>query len=410
VKTGWSRSTIADVAVVHSGSGFPKKHQGSANGDIPFYKVSDMSLPGNEREMFFANNTISEDVRAHLGASIFPPGSTIFPKIGGAIATNKKRQTTRASCVDNNVMGVVPKADRLLSDFLYYFFLAHDLSEFANEAHLPSIRKTVVEGWALDLPDSLAEQRRIVSILDEAFEGIATAKANAEKNLSNAAALFESQLDAAFAEHHANGVSKPLVHLCDPTRAITYGVIKLGAEVANGVPCLRSSNVRRLRIDTSVVRRIEQSLSQSYSRTVIKGGEVLVNVRGTLGGIAVAAPQMIGWNISREVAIVPVDPSLMGSHYCAYWIAGRASQRWLGGVKKGATYIGINLEDLRLLPVEAPSLERQMELVRRLDCMRQDALQLESIHRRSLAALDELKKALLHQAFSGQLPSEIRAG
>ena len=148
-------------------------------------------------------------------------------------------------------------------------------------------------------------------------------------------------------------------------------------------------------------------LSQSYSRTVITGGEVLVNVRGTLGGVAVAGPEYRGWNISREVAIVPVDSSLVTPEYCAYWIAGGASQRWLGGVKTGSTYIGINLADLRLLPVQVPSLQRQVEIARALDLAREETRRLDSVHRRSLAALDELKESLLSEAFGGRLTKNV---
>ena len=195
----WIETTISEVAQVQSGSGFPEKQQGLTDQPIHFYKVSDMNIAGNEREMIYANNTISDVVRQQLGASIFPKGSTIFPKIGGAIATNKKRLTTLNCCVDNNVMGVIPKLEKVDSEFLYYFFSAHDLSDFANEAHLPSIKKTTVEGWSIRLPKELGEQQRIVSILDAAFEGIATATANAEKNLSNARELFQSYLKATFA-------------------------------------------------------------------------------------------------------------------------------------------------------------------------------------------------------------------
>jgi type I restriction enzyme S subunit len=124
---------------------------------------------------------------------------------------------------------------------------------------------------------------------------------------------------------------------------ITYGVIKLGPVTPDGVPCLRTSNVRRLHIDKSGLKFIARPLSDEYSRTVLRGGEVLVNVRGTLGGVAVASREMQGWNVSREVAVVPVDPRLADSDFVAYWIASQASQRWLGGVKKGAAYVGINI-------------------------------------------------------------------
>ena len=197
MKADWYRTTLGEVASVYSGSGFPNNYQGKQDQPIPFYKVSDMNLVGNEREMVSENNTISENVRRSLGASLVPAGSTIFPKIGGAIATNKKRITTKACCFDNNVMGVSPKPDKIDSRFLNYFFIAHDLSEFANKAALPSIKKTTVESWEIVLPRTLTEQKRIVAILDRAIEAIELANSNAEKNLLNAKELFESELNAA---------------------------------------------------------------------------------------------------------------------------------------------------------------------------------------------------------------------
>lgn len=75
----------------------------------------------------------------------------------------------------------------------------------------------------------------------------------------------------------------------------------------------------------------------------------------------------------------------------------------MGNVKKGAAYVGINIEDLRQLPVTAPGLDCQQEIVLHLTTLQKETQRLESIYQRKLAALDELKKSLLHQAFSGQL-------
>ena len=247
------------------------------------------------------------------------------------------------------------------------------------------------------------EQQRIVGILDEASDGIATAKANAEKNLQNARALFESHLQSIFTQRGLGWVEKPLSELCNPQRVITYGVIKLGDEILDGVPCLRTSNVRWLRIDTDGMKRIAPALSSEYSRTILKGGEVLVNVRGTLGGVAVASREMAGWNVSREVAVVPVDSSRVNPAFLSYLIGSGASQQWLGGVKKGAAYVGINIEDLRLLPVSAPRLDKQLEVVRHLALLQEETRRLESLSQRKLATLDALKKSLLHRAFCGAL-------
>jgi type I restriction enzyme S subunit len=151
------------------------------------------------------------------------------------------------------------------------------------------------------------------------------------------------------------------------------------------------------------MKRIDSSLSAEYSRTILKGGEVLVNVRGTLGGVAVAGPEMKGWNVSREVAVVPIDSSKVNPAFLCYLIGSGTSQSWLGDVKKGAAYVGINIEDLRLLPVRFPKLELQLEVVRRLNVLHSETQRLSQIYRQKIAALDELKKALLHKAFAGEL-------
>jgi type I restriction enzyme S subunit len=249
----------------------------------------------------------------------------------------------------------------------------------------------------------LAEQQRIINILDEAFAGLATTKANAEKNLQNARALFESHLQSVFTQSDKNWKQKPLAELCESSRVITYGVIKLGDEDPTGVPCLRTSNVRWLHVETEGMKRIAPKLSSEYSRTILKGGEVLVNVRGTLGGVAVAAPEMVGWNVSREVAVVPIDSKRINPEFVSYVIGAGASQQWLGGVKKGAAYVGINIEDLRLLPVCTPSLSEQREIVSHLQSLQNETNRLASLYEQKLGALASLKKSLLHHAFTGQL-------
>jgi len=196
-----------------------------------------------------------------------------------------------------------------------------------------------------------------------------------------------------------------LEDLCEPDRIITYGVIKLGIEILGGVPCLRTSNVRWLHIDTDGIKRILPSLSDEYRRTILRGGEVLVNVRGTLGGVAVAPPEMKGWNVSREVAVVPVDTDRIDPSYLAYFIATKQSQNWLTDVQKGLAYVGINIADLRTLPVSFPKRERQVQLVQRLECLSAESRRLETAYIKKLSKIGDLRTAILQAAFSGDLSS-----
>ncbi|HCI6979305.1 TPA: restriction endonuclease subunit S [Klebsiella variicola] len=309
-------------------------------------------------------------------------------------------------CLGQRLFGVRPNKSKLYGRFLFYAFQASpvrdDMLSRATGATAQGIRQSELRKVKLPLPP-LTEQRRIVTILDQAFKAIATARANTEQNRQNAHNLFESYLQEVFNLTETRWAVQPLANLCEPGRVITYGVIKLGDETSNGVPCLRTSNVRWLNIETEGIKRIAAKLSADYSRTILKGGEVLVNVRGTLGGVAVVEPTMAGWNISREVAMVPVDPLRVNPNFLSYLIGSSVSQQWLGGVKKGATYVGINLEDLRLLPVSVPPLDEQMKIVSYLDQRKAETKHLRSLYQRKIDALDELKQSLLYQAFSGKL-------
>ena len=307
--------------------------------------------------------------------------------------------------VNNHAHVLRPHRTKLLASWLIYHLNHSDLTEFVSGLTVPKLNQGNLREIPIPLPP-FPEQQRIVGILDEVFGGIATAKANAEKNLQNTHALFESHLQSVFTQGGSEWTEKPLAELCDPNRVITYGVIKLGEDVPDGVPCLRTSNVRWLRIETEGMKRIAPELSSEYSRTILKGGEVLVNVRGTLGGVAVTAPEMAAWNVSREVAMVPVNPSRVNPVFLSYLIGSSTSQHWLGNVKKGAAYVGINIEDLRLLPVSAPKMDKQLEIVRHLEALQSKIQRLDSIYQQKLVALDALKKSLLHQAFTGHL-SEV---
>jgi restriction endonuclease S subunit len=160
----WPVTTIGEVARVVSGHGFPLDQQGLTEGGIPFYKVSDMNLPGNERFMVSHNNAVSRETLAKLRAKAHPAGTIIFPKIGAAIATNKKRMLTCEATFDNNVMGIVPGAE-IEPKFLFGWLMDFNLSQWASEAHPPSMRQPTVEEQEIPLPP-LEEQRRLVAELD----------------------------------------------------------------------------------------------------------------------------------------------------------------------------------------------------------------------------------------------------
>ncbi|WP_434025861.1 restriction endonuclease subunit S [[Pseudomonas] boreopolis] len=166
VPESWQVTSLEAVAIVRGGTSFPPALQGKHQGAFPFCKVSDMNLPGNELEMRSAANWIDRADLEQLRAKPFPRETIIFPKVGGALHTNKKRLLIRDALVDNNIMGVtiienVPCRPK----YLFAWFQTINLSSIANAGPLPSINSSQLYELKLPLPD-LAEQDDIIAILD----------------------------------------------------------------------------------------------------------------------------------------------------------------------------------------------------------------------------------------------------
>ena len=157
---------LGELVEVRSGWGFPKVEQGCTEGTIPFYKVGDMNRLGNETTMRGANNYVSEKVAQKLGVKPAPAGTIIFPKIGAAVRTNKKRVLSISAAYDNNVMGLIPKP-ALSSKFLYYWMQTFDLARLANDSGaVPSIRKSEAEKVLVPMIPR-EEQEEIARVLDK---------------------------------------------------------------------------------------------------------------------------------------------------------------------------------------------------------------------------------------------------
>ena len=131
--------------------------------ELPFFKVSDMNLPGNEQVMRAWNNSVSRNTADRLKAAILPAGTIIFPKVGGALLTNKRRVLERPSCVDNNIMCCVVQRGDI--DFVRYLFDNIDLGMIAKPGPLPAVNERDVKDIRVPFPP-LPEQRAIAAYLD----------------------------------------------------------------------------------------------------------------------------------------------------------------------------------------------------------------------------------------------------
>jgi type I restriction enzyme S subunit len=140
---------LRHVATLVRGAGFPHEHQGRESGELPFFKVGDLSRPSRETTLTICDNWIDHETAALLRARVAPAGSVLLPKIGAAMFLRTRRITTRASVFDNNVLAVVPR--QVDSRYLRYWLETVDLAELANPGPVPSLNDEALADLTLPL-------------------------------------------------------------------------------------------------------------------------------------------------------------------------------------------------------------------------------------------------------------------
>ena len=288
----------------------------------------------------------------------------------------------------------------IVKDWLYYFlsresFRKEGAERMTGAVGHKRVAKDFIESYLIPVP-LLLEQHRIVSILDEAFDGIATAKANAEKSLQNARAFFESHLQTVFSQRGKGWIEMKLADVCaitstlvDPRKAEFLDLTHVGA--GN----IESKTGALFELKTA---REEGLISGKF---LFDESMVLYSkIRPYL--MKVARPDFSGLCSADMYPLAPLPGEadkdylfhlLLSKHFTDYAIQGSAR----AGMPK------VNREHLFEFRVCLPSVSKQREIAAKLDELHEETQRLGAIYQQKLTALDDLKKSLLHQAFSGQL-------
>ena len=271
------------------------------------------------------------------------------------------------------------------------------------QSHSTGIRNLNSDAYkAINIPvPPLPEQRRIVAILDEAFEGIATAKANAEKNLQNAREVFESHLNAVFLQRGEGWVEKRLGDLVTrltngyvgPTRNIYLGT---------GIPYLLARHVKNNKIKFDGITYISDEFNIKHKKSILKSGDVLLVQSGHIGHSAVVPDFHEGHNCHAMIVITPRHGKLSGDFLSLYFNS-PAGRHKFQEIRSGSTVPHLTCREVKELSINLPAYSMQNNIVIHSNELSIEIQHLESLYQQKLTALDELKQSLLHQAFNGDL-------
>lgn len=145
--------------------------------------------------------------------------------------------------------------------------------------------------------------------------------------------------------------SRPLGELVENGH-ISYGIVQPGADTPGGVAVVRVKDVRDGHIDQRSPIRVDPGVSARHRRTVLRGGELLISIVGTVGESAVVPRAMAGWNVARAIAVIrPVDISPRWLRLCLQTAAVRQAFDSMLNTTVQAT---LNLADLKRLRIPVP--------------------------------------------------------
>ncbi len=392
MKKGWQKKRLGEVCEIIKGRK-PALKATQSDGDLP-YLVAKVMRGSQEAEYAATQDRNSIPVAEH---------ETIIICDG----SNSGEVFTGFSGILSSTMGKIAKKTEVNDNYLRAF-LASTFDVFNGAktgSAIPHLDKEAM--YALEFPvPPLGEQQRIVGVLDEAFAGLATARAAAEKNLQNARALFESHLQSVFT-HRGNGwVEKPFSELCD----IKHGYAFEGEFFSNegDYVLLTPGNFYEkggYRDRGEKQKYYTGEIPRDY---VLSKGDLLVAMTEQAAGLLgspIIVPESDKFLHNQRLGLVTKKPGVLWTNEFFFHVFNTQQVRKdihasASGVKvrhTSPTKIG---EVVVGFPTSIPE---QSKIVSTLAALATETQRLESLYTQKQAALAALKKSLLHQAFTGEL-------
>lgn len=295
----------------------------------------------------------------------------------------------------------------LVTKYFYYFLRGHPVRSLGYSRHYRLLRE-------LDIcfPESKSEQRRIVTILDEALAGIDAGVTNAERNLVNARELFESYLNSVFTQSGEGWTNTNVQALIgegifDKPRDGNHGEIhpKKADFTEGGVPFIMASDLVEGQVNQTTCNFISRDQADSLRKGFARDGDVLLSHKGTIGRTAVLETALDYVMLTPQVTYYRIlNKALLSNRFLFYFFQ---SPRFQGAMteiaNEGSTRAYIGITKQLILPVAFPVLADQYKFVEAMDVLVESTRSLREVLEKKVRCLGQLRQSLLHRAFTGEL-------
>lgn len=332
-----------------------------------------------------------------------------FPQKGDVLFTTEaplgnvaQLNTSEKVIIGQRLITMQPDPELIDNAFLAYSLMSPQMQTQIQArgtgATVLGIKAKLLKAIPLSYPP-LAEQKRIVSILDEAFEGLDRARENAEANLKSARELFESVLHASFSED----VDWDIAELNKHVQFVDYRG-KTPPKMQSGIRLITAKNVKRGFIN----REPEEFMDQdAYDDWMTRGypeiGDVLFTTEAPLANVALldTAEKVV---IGQRLITMKPDKGIIDSSFLCYALLSPKMQETIIAQGTGATVLGIKAKLLKAIPLRFPKdIRHQRDIA--ASCLKafQNKGRLEVTYNAKLQDISDLRQSLLQKAFAGEL-------
>lgn len=406
MKQGWEIKTLGELCdLITKGTTPTSIGYKFTDEGINFIKVESLTESGE----IIPNKVayIDEECHRALKRSQLKTNDILF-SIAGALGRIGIVRDEIVPANTNQALAIIRlKADsgilvNYLSRYFKSNFITDEIEKLRGGAAQQNLSLAQLNELQIPLPP-LSEQQRIVAILDEAFAAIAKAKANAERNLQNAKELFESYLQGVFEEPKDNW---EVCNLETYIKLIDYRG-RTPVKTESGVRLITAKNVKLGYLQLEPQEFIAANNYDSWmSRGIPNFGDVIFTTEAPLANIAqIDTSEKLAF--AQRIIVMQPKPLKLNQTFLKYMLLSNPIRNKILAKGTGATVLGIKSSLLKKIEIYFPkSLQEQQAIVQKLDALSAETQKLASIYEQKLKDLEELKKAVLQKAFSGELKTK----
>ena len=360
MKQGWEYKKLGEIGNIVTGSTpSTKDEMNYSPREYCFVKPSDLPSQGiamiEETEYYVSSKGLSK-------SRVLPTGSVLVSCIG---SIGKIGILTKEACSNQQINAIIPKND-INSKFIAYSIYAYRflLESIANAPVVPIINKTDFSKIQIPIPPK-STQLSIVSELDKINELIRLKKEQL-KDYDNLAQSIFYEMFGDPVENEKGWEVKKLKDIVSENCSISYGIVQPGENVENGVPVVRPVDMNGTFIFRQGLKNTTKEISDSYKRTILKGNEILMCVRGTTGVITMATSDLKDCNVTRGITPIECGPAC-NRYFLYYQILSPNVQYYIKEHTRGIALKQINMKDVREIPLFLPPLPLQHLFAQRIE-------------------------------------------